>query len=88
LAQEVEIESLVETRKTKPHTRVKTQVYVLTKDEGAQHPPFFNGQRPKVVLGTTDVAGVLLYQKAVKWCCRHTLSVDVELQQPIATEKG
>jgi elongation factor Tu len=88
VGEEVKIESLVETRKTKPDTRVKTEVCVLTKDERAQHPPFVNGQRPTFILGTTDVAGVLLCQKAVKWCCRDNLSVDVERQKPIAMEKG
>ena len=47
----------------KPHTKFKAQVYVLTKEEGGRHTPFFNGYRPQFYFRTTDVTGVISYQK-------------------------
>ena len=52
-----------------PHTKFKAQVYVLTKDEGGRHTPFFNGYRPQFYFRTTDVTGVITLRKAQKCAC-------------------
>jgi elongation factor Tu len=73
----------------KPHTRGKAEVYVLTKDEGGRHTPFFNGYRPQFFFGTADVTGVVhLPEGAEMVMPGDNLSVEVELQKPIAMEKG
>jgi elongation factor Tu len=73
----------------KPHTRGKAEVYVLTKDEGGRHTPFFNGYRPQFFFGTADVTGVVHLPEGVEMVMPgDNLSVEVELQKPIAMEKG
>jgi elongation factor Tu len=73
----------------KPHTRGKAEVYVLTKDEGGRHTPFFNGYRPQFFFGTADVTGVVHLSEGVEMVMPgDNLSVEVELQKSIAMEKG
>ena len=72
-----------------PHTKFKGQVYVLSKDEGGRHTPFFNNYRPQFYFRTTDVTGVITLPEGVDMC-RPGDNVDmaVELITPIAIEKG
>ncbi|MDR0679559.1 MAG: elongation factor Tu [Puniceicoccales bacterium] len=73
----------------KPHTRGKAEVYVLSKDEGGRHTPFFNGYRPQFFFGTADVTGVVHLPEGVEMVMPgDNLGVEVELQKPIAMEKG
>jgi elongation factor Tu len=73
----------------KPHMRGKAEVYVLTKDEGGRHTPFFNGYRPQFFFGTADVTGVVYLPEGVEMVMPgDNLGVEVELQKPIAMEKG
>ncbi|MDR2436267.1 MAG: elongation factor Tu [Puniceicoccales bacterium] len=73
----------------KPHTRGKAEVYVLTKDEGGRHTPFFNGYRPQFFFGTADVTGVVHLPEGVEMVMPgDNLGVEVELQKPIAMERG
>ena len=53
----------------KPHTKFQAQVYVLSKEEGGRHTPFFSNYRPQFYFRTTDVTGVIHFQKALKWLC-------------------
>ena len=73
----------------KPHTKFVGQVYVLTKDEGGRHKPFFSGYRPQFYFRTTDVTGIAELEEGVEMCMPgdHT-SMTVELITPIAIEKG
>jgi len=72
-----------------PHTKAKAQVYVLTKDEGGRHTPFFNGYRPQFYFRTTDVTGIVNLPKGVEMVMPgDNLAVDIELGKPIAMEKG
>ena len=52
-----------------PHTEFEAQVYILSKDEGGRHTPFFNNYRPQFYFRTTDVTGVVTCRKAPRWCC-------------------
>src|SRR5262249_13355667 len=71
-----------------PHTKFKAEVYVLTKEEGGRHTPFFNGYRPQFYFRTTDVTGVVkLPQGAEMVMPGDNLSVEVDLITPIAMEK-
>ncbi|NLJ94018.1 MAG: elongation factor Tu [Clostridiaceae bacterium] len=72
-----------------PHTKFVGQVYVLTKEEGGRHKPFFSGYRPQFYFRTTDVTGVAELEEGVEMCMPgdHT-SMTVELITPIAIEKG
>ncbi|MDR0595103.1 MAG: elongation factor Tu [Puniceicoccales bacterium] len=73
----------------KPHMRGKAEVYVLTKDEGGRHTPFFNGYRPQFFFGTADVTGVVHLPEGVEMVMPgDNLGVEVELQKPIAMERG
>jgi elongation factor Tu len=73
----------------KPHTRGNAEVYVLTKDEGGRHTPFFNGYRPQFFFGTADVTGIVHLPEGTEMVMPgDNLSVEVELQKPIAMEKG
>jgi elongation factor Tu len=58
----------------KPHTDFKAEVYVLSKDEGGRHTPFFANYRPQFYFRTTDVTGVVSCRKAPRWSCRATTS--------------
>ena len=72
-----------------PHTKFKGQVYVLSKDEGGRHTPFFNNYRPQFYFRTTDVTGVLSLPEGVEMCMPgDNVDMDVELITPIAIEKG
>ena len=73
----------------KPHTKFKGQVYVLTKDEGGRHTPFFNNYRPQFYFRTTDVTGVINLPAGTEMCMPgDNVDMDVELITPIAIEQG
>src|SRR5574344_896315 len=72
-----------------PHTKFKGQVYVLTKEEGGRHTPFFNGYRPQFYFRTTDVTGVTELPEGVEMVMPgDNVTMEVELITPIAIEKG
>ena len=72
-----------------PHTKFKGEVYVLTKDEGGRHTPFFNGYRPQFYLRTTDVTGVATLPDGVEMVMPgDNVAISVELITPVALEKG
>ena len=72
-----------------PHTKFKGQVYVLSKDEGGRHTPFFNNYRPQFYFRTTDVTGVITLPEGVEMCMPgDNVDMDVELITPIAIENG
>ena len=73
----------------KPHTKFSGQVYVLSKDEGGRHTPFFNNYRPLFYFRTTDVTGVISLPEGVEMCMPgDNVVMNVELITPIAIEKG
>ncbi len=73
----------------KPHTKFKAEVYVLTKDEGGRHTPFFTNYRPQFYFRTSDVTGTLTLPAGIEMVMPgDNVSVDVELQKTIAMEKG
>ena len=73
----------------KPHTKFSGQVYVLSKDEGGRHTPFFNNYRPQFYFRTTDVTGVINLPEGVEMCMPgDNVVMNVELITPIAIEKG
>ena len=72
-----------------PHTKFSGQVYVLSKDEGGRHTPFFNNYRPQFYFRTTDVTGVISLPEGVEMCMPgDNVVMNVELITPIAIEKG
>ncbi len=72
-----------------PHTKFKGQVYVLSKEEGGRHTPFFNNYRPQFYFRTTDVTGIITLPEGVEMCMPgDNIDMDVELITPIAIEKG
>ena len=72
-----------------PHTKFKGEVYVLTKDEGGRHTPFFNGYRPQFYLRTTDVTGVATLPDGVEMVMPgDNVAMEIELITPVALEKG
>ena len=72
-----------------PHTKFVGQVYVLSKDEGGRHTPFFNNYRPQFYFRTTDVTGVISLPEGVEMCMPgDNVDMNVELITPIAIEKG
>ncbi len=72
-----------------PHTKFKGQVYVLKKEEGGRHTPFFNNYRPQFYFRTTDVTGVITLPADKEMCIPgDNVSMDVELITPIAIEEG
>ena len=72
-----------------PHTKFKGEVYVLTKEEGGRHTPFFNNYRPQFYFRTTDVTGVITLPEGVEMCMPgDNVSMAVELITPIAIEEG
>ncbi|MDI1318854.1 MAG: elongation factor Tu [bacterium] len=72
----------------KPHTKAKAEIYVLSKDEGGRHTPFFNGYRPQFYFRTTDVTGVVNLPKGVEMIMPgDNIAVDIALIVPIAMEK-
>ncbi|HCJ10874.1 MAG TPA: elongation factor Tu [Clostridiales bacterium] len=73
----------------KPHTKYKAQVYVLTKEEGGRHSPFFNGYRPQFYFRTTDVTGTIKLPEDVEMVMPgDNVNMEVELITPIAIEEG
>ena len=71
-----------------PHKKAKAEIYVLSKDEGGRHTPFFNGYRPQFYFRTTDVTGVLSLPKGVEMIMPgDNINVDIDLIVPIAMEK-
>jgi len=71
-----------------PHKKGKAEIYVLSKDEGGRHTPFFNGYRPQFYFRTTDVTGVVHLPKGVEMIMPgDNIAVDIELIVPIAMEK-
>ncbi len=72
-----------------PHTKFHGQVYVLTKDEGGRHTPFFNNYRPQFYFRTTDVTGVISLPEGTEMCMPgDNVEMNVELITPIAIEEG
>jgi elongation factor Tu len=73
----------------KPHTKFNAQVYVLTKEEGGRHSPFFTGYRPQFYFRTTDVTGSLKLLGGAEMCMPgDNVELEVELGKPIAMEEG
>ena len=72
-----------------PHTKFKAEVYILTKEEGGRHTPFFNGYRPQFYFRTTDVTGVIELPAGTEMVMPgDNVTMDIELITPIAIEKG
>jgi elongation factor Tu len=73
----------------KPHTKFLAQVYILSKEEGGRHTPFFNGYRPQFYLRTTDVTGSIKLPEGTEMVMPgDNIVMDVELIQPVALEEG
>ncbi len=73
----------------KPHTKAKAQIYVLSKDEGGRHTPFFKGYRPQFFFGTADVTGIVQLPEGVEMVMPgDNLLIEIELHKAIAMEKG
>jgi elongation factor Tu len=73
----------------KPHTKYKAEVYVLSKEEGGRHTPFFNGYRPQFYFRTTDVTGVITLPDGVEMVMPgDNIQMACELITPIALEEG
>ena len=71
-----------------PHTKFKASVYILSKEEGGRHTPFFTGYRPQYYFRTTDVTGVATLPKGVEMVMPgDNVSLEIELITPIAMEK-
>ena len=72
-----------------PHTKFKAEVYILSKEDGGRHTPFFNGYRPQFYIRTTDVTGTLNLPAGVEMVMPgDNTTIDGELMQPVAIEKG
>ncbi|MEE8574801.1 MAG: elongation factor Tu [Thermodesulfobacteriota bacterium] len=72
-----------------PHTKFKAEVYILTKEEGGRHTPFFNGYRPQFYFRTTDVTGISTLPEGTEMVMPgDNVNLDVELIMPIAMEEG
>ncbi len=73
----------------KPHTKFEGEVYILSKDEGGRHTPFFAGYRPQFYIRTTDVTGVVTLQEGVEMVMPgDNVKLSIELIQPVALEEG
>jgi elongation factor Tu len=73
----------------KPHTRFQAEVYVLSKEEGGRHTPFFNGYRPQFYIRTTDVTGAIQLPEGVEMVIPgDNITMGVELITPVALEEG
>jgi len=73
----------------KPHTKFKGEVYILSKEEGGRHTPFFNGYRPQFYIRTTDVTGTLNLPEGVEMVMPgDNTTISAELMAPVALEKG
>ncbi|WP_053955630.1 elongation factor Tu [Inediibacterium massiliense] len=72
-----------------PHTKFKAEVYVLKKEEGGRHTPFFNGYRPQFYFRTTDITGSIALPEGVEMCMPgDNITMEIELINPIAIEEG
>jgi len=72
-----------------PHTHFKAQVYVLKKEEGGRHTPFFNGYRPQFYIRTTDVTGEIKLPEGVEMVMPgDNIEMEIKLIYPVALEKG
>ena len=72
-----------------PHTKFKGEVYVLTKEEGGRHTPFFSNYRPQFYFRTTDVTGVIQLPEGTEMCMPgDNITMSIELITPIAIEAG
>ena len=72
-----------------PHTKAKAQVYVLTKEEGGRHTPFFTGYRPQFYIRTTDVTGQIKLAEGTEMVMPgDNMEMDIELMYPVALEEG
>ena len=72
-----------------PHTRLKGEVYILSKEEGGRHTPFFNGYRPQFFVRTTDVTGVVTLPEGTEMVMPgDNVTIDVELITPVAVEQN
>src|SRR5438128_7868651 len=72
-----------------PHTKFKAEVYVLTKEEGGRHTPFFKGYRPQFYFRTTDVTGVAQLPEGAEMVMPgDNVTLTIELITPVAMEKG
>jgi len=72
-----------------PHTEFRAEVYVLSKEEGGRHTPFFSGYRPQFYFRTTDVTGVMHLPEGVEMVMPgDNITITAELIQPIAMEPG
>jgi elongation factor Tu len=72
-----------------PHTQFKAEVYVLTKEEGGRHTPFFNGYRPQFYFRTTDVTGVVKLPEGTEMVMPgDNVTMEITLITPIAIEQG
>jgi elongation factor Tu len=73
----------------RPHTRFAAQVYVLSKEEGGRHTPFFNGYRPQFYIRTTDVTGQIILPEGVEMIMPgDNITIEVQLITPVALEEG
>jgi elongation factor Tu len=73
----------------KPHTKFKAEVYILSKEEGGRHTPFFNKYRPQFYFRTTDVTGEITLPAGVEMCMPgDNLTIDVTLLNAVAMDKG
>jgi elongation factor Tu len=73
----------------KPHTKAEAEVYVLSKDEGGRHTPFFNGYKPQFYIRTTDVTGTIKLPEGVEMVMPgDNIKMTIELIYPVALEKG
>jgi elongation factor Tu len=73
----------------KPHTKFKAEVYILSKEEGGRHTPFFPGYRPQFYIRTTDVTGSITLPAGVEMVMPgDNVAMEVELIQPVAVEEG
>ncbi len=73
----------------RPHTRAEVEVYVLSKEEGGRHTPFFTGYRPQFFIGTTDITGTLNLPQEIEMVMPgDNIKASIELIYPIAMEKG
>ncbi|MBV9582904.1 MAG: elongation factor Tu, partial [Chloroflexi bacterium] len=72
-----------------PHTRFKAEVYVLSKEEGGRHTPFFNGYRPQFYIRTTDVTGTIKIPEGMEMVMPgDNVQMEIELITPVAIEEG
>jgi len=80
---------LAKTGSITPHTKFKGEIYVLSKDEGGRHTPFFNGYRPQFYFRTTDVTGSAKLPAGTEMVMPgDNISLEIELHTPVAMEKG